>query len=333
MRPLINTTVLVLVTSLAGVFQNAGAAQDGTGETSRGPAGRPMRLVVPFTPGGGSDTVARAIGNKLSDVLRRQVVVDNRPGGGITIGSDLVAKSAPDGNTVLIVTIAHAVNPSLHKTLPYDTEKDFSPISLVTAAPLILVVHPSVPAKSVRELIAIAKSRPGQLDYASPGNGSPTHLAAEMFKSMAGVSVTHIPYKGAAPAMTDLLGGQVQLTFSSPGVAPPFVKAGKLRALAVTTAQRSRFFPELPTIAEAGLPGYELVSWQGILAPGKTPREIVSQLNAAIVTVLNMPDLKEYLAGRGYDATGSTAERFASFISSEIQRWGKLVKSIGARVD
>ncbi|MBI3069273.1 MAG: hypothetical protein HYY79_10485 [Betaproteobacteria bacterium] len=190
-----------------------------------------MRLVVPFTPGGGSDIVARAIGNKLGDVLRRQVVVDNRPGGGITIGSDLVAKSAPDGNTVLIVTIAHAVNPSLHKTLPYDTEKDFSPISLVT------------------------------------------------------------------------------------------------------TAQRSRFFPELPTIAEAGPPGYELVSWQGILAPGKTPREIVNHLNAAIVTVLNMPDLKEYLAGRGYDATGSTAERFAGFISSEIQRWGKLVKSIGARVD
>lgn len=294
---------------------------------------RPLRFVVPFTPGGGSDNVARALSPKLSQVLGRPVVIDNRPGAGITLGSDLVAKAPGDGNTILIVTIAHAVNPSLYKKLPYDTEKDFAPLTLVTTGPLVLVVHPSLPVKSVSDLVALAKAKPQQLNYSTPGNGSPAHLSGEMFKSLAGVQIEHVPYKGASGATIDLLAGNVQLTFSAVSVAPQLIKAGKLRGLAVTTATRARALPELPTMAEAGLKGYEVVSWQGILAPGKTPKETVDKLHHALATTIGSAEVKEILGRQGYDAMVTTPEQFSSYISREIRRWSKLVESIGMRPD
>jgi tripartite-type tricarboxylate transporter receptor subunit TctC len=291
------------------------------------------RFLVPFTPGGGSDLVARAMQTRLAAALGQPVVIENRPGGGITLASNLVAKAAPDGNTFLIVTIAHAVNASLYTEMPYDTVRDFTPISLVTAAPLILVVHPSVPAKNMAELIALAKSKPGVLNYASPGNGSPTHLSAELLKSMAGIDIVHIPYKGAGPATTDLLSGQVQMTFSSVGVALPHIKAGKLRPLAVTTNKRSAVLADVPTIAEAALPGYSLVSWQAIVAPAKMSAEASLRLNQAVVATLNSSEVKESLSAQGYDATPSSIEEASRFISSEVARYAKLVKSIGVRPD
>ena len=304
-------------------------AQDVTPDTGS----RPLRFVVPFTPGGGSDNVARSLSPKLSQVLGRPVVIDNRPGAGITLASDLVSKAPGDGNTILIVTIAHAVNPSLYKKLPYDTEKDFAPLTLVTTAALVLVVHPSLPVRSVSDLVALAKAKPQQLNYSTPGNGSPAHLSGEMFKSLAGVRIEHVPYKGAAGATTDLLAGNVQLTFSAVSVAPQLMKAGKLRGLAVTTATRARAVPELPTIAEAGLKGYEVVSWQGLLAPGKTPKETVEKLHQALAATLGSPEVKEIIGRQGYDIAVSTPQQFAAYISHEIKRWSKLVSSIGVRPD
>ncbi len=291
------------------------------------------RYLVPFTPGGGSDLVARAMQTRLAAVLGQPVIIENRPGGGITLASNLVAKAAPDGNTFLIVTIAHAVNPSLYTEMPYDSVKDFTPVSLVTAAPLILVINPSVPAKSLADLIALAKAKPGALNYASPGNGSPTHLSAELMKSMAGIDVVHIPYKGAGPATTDLLGGQVQMTFSSVGVVLPHIRAGKLVPIAATTVKRSSVLPDLPTMAEGGLPGYSLVSWQAILAPARLPPEVARKLNQAIVTTLNSPEVKENLNKQGYDATPSSIEETGRFIASEMARYAKLVKTVGVRPD
>ena len=293
---------------------------------------RPLRYVVPFAPGGGSDLVARAMQPRMSAVAGQPVVIENRPGGGITLASGLVAKSPPDGNTILIVTIAHAVNPSLYSEMPYDTGRDFTAISMAAAAAVMLVVHPSVPARTLAEFIALAKARPGTLNYASPGNGSPTHLSAELLRSMTGAEFVHIPYKGAGPATADLLGGQVQFSFSSVGVAAPHVKAGKLRALGVTTLKRSTVLPEVPAMAEA-LPGYEIVSWQAILGPARLPPEAVRRLNQIIVSTLNTPDVRDALRGQGYDASPSTPEEAAQFIDREIQRYSKLVKTVGVRPD
>ena len=289
---------------------------------------RPIRLIVPFATGGGNDTIARVVGQKLSARLSQQVIVDNRAGAGGVIGAELAARAAPDGYTLFLGGVgSHAINPNLHERLPYDPIKDFAPISLLASAPLILVVHPSVPANSAHELIALARARPGKLNYASNGNGSSSHLAAEMFASMTGIDIVHIPYKGLSPALTDLLGGQVQLMFSSVVAILPHVQSGKLRALAVSGAKRLSLMPDLPTIAEAGVPGYQTSSWYGILAPAGTPRDIVSRLNAEIVKTLAEPDVRKALASEGADPVGNSPEEFAIYIQAEKDRLGKLIRN------
>jgi tripartite-type tricarboxylate transporter receptor subunit TctC len=293
-----------------------------------------IRLIVPFPPGGPADILSRAIGQKLTDSWGQQVVVDNRAGAGGTIGSDLAAKGAPDGYTLLMGFVGtHAINPSLYSSLPYDVVKSYEPVSLVATATIILVLHPSLPAKSVKELIAVAKSKPGELTFGSPGNGTPQHLAGELFNTMAGVKMTHVPFKGAVPAINDLLGGRISLIFSSAPPALPHVASGKLRALAVTSARRSSVSPDLPTVSESGLPGFEVINWYGVLAPARTPKSIVDKLNAEITRITNMPDVKERLSTVGIEALSSTPAQFAAFIKEETAKWAKVVKFSGARLD
>lgn len=295
---------------------------------------KPIRIVAPFPPGGPADILSRIIGHKLSQSWGQQVIVDNRPGAGGNIGADLVAKAAPDGYTLLLGFVGtHAINASLYAKMPYDNVKDFEPVSQVAAVTIVLVVHPSVPASSIKELIALAKSKPGQLTFGSPGNGTPQHLAGQLFNTMAGVDMLHVPYKGAVPALTDLLGGQVSMIFSSMPPALPLVKTGKLRALGVTSATRSPAAPDISTISESGIPGYEVKNWYGIFAPRGTPKEIVSKLNAEIVKILNMPDVKESLAVQGAEPVSGTPEQFAAYIKEETEKWAKIVKYSGARLD
>lgn len=293
---------------------------------------KPIRCIVPYPPGGVVDFHARIIGQKLSESWGQQVVIDNRGGAGATLGTALAAKAAPDGYTFLVVSPSHAINATLYKKLTFHTEKDFAPVTQLTSAPLILVVHPSVPAKSTKELIVLAKSKPGQLNYASSGSGTSTHLAAVLFTTMAGVDIVHIPYKGGGPATTDLLAGHVQMNFAGITLLP-HIKAGKLRALAVTTAKRSMAIPDLPTIAESGLPGYEVDAWYGAYFPAETPREIVSKLNKEIVKILHMADVKAHFASQGAEIVGNAPEEFAAFTKAEIDKWAKVVKDSGARVD
>lgn len=294
---------------------------------------RPIRVIVPFPPGAYTDFVARLVGQKLNENWGQPVVVENRPGAGGNIGADAVAKAEPNGYTLLMGTIASAISVSLYRKLPYDLVNDLVPVTLVVLVPNVLVVHPSLPARSVRDFIQLTKSNPGQLNYASSGNGSAPHLAAEMFKMMAHVEMAHVPYKGISPAMTDLVSGQVPLMFTSVDSALPQVKAGKLRALAVTSARRSSVLPDLPTMAESGLPGFEVTAWGGILAPARTPREIINALNIEIVKILRVPDVKERLSGLGAEPVGDTPEQFVAFINAEIAKWAKVVKASGARVD
>ena len=289
---------------------------------------RPIRLIVPFAAGGGNDTVARLVSQRLSVGLGQPVVVDNRPGAGGVVGAELAARAAPDGYTLFLGGVgSHAINPSLQAHLPYDPIKDFAPVSLLASAPLILVTHPSLPVTSVRELIALARARPGQLNYATNGNGSSSHLAAAMFSSQAGIDMVHIPYKGLSPALTDLLSGQVQLMFSSVVAILPHIRAGKLKALGVSGSKRLSLMPELPTIAESGLTGYQMSSWYGILAPAGAPPEFVHRLHAEIVKVLDEPEVRKAFADEGADAVGDSPEEFASFIRSEIERLGALIKA------
>ena len=295
---------------------------------------KPIRLIVPFAAGGGNDNVARLVGKRLSDGLGQQVVVDNRPGAGGVLGAELAAKAAPDGYTLFLGGVgSHAVNPNLHERLPYDPIRDFSPVALLASAPLILVVHPSVPVNSFAEFVAYARARPGQLNYASNGNGSSSQLAAVMFDSMAGVDMVHVPYKGLAPALADLLSGQVQLMFSSVVAILPHIKAGKLRGLAVTGRRRLASMPDLPTIAESGLPGYEASSWYGILAPAGTPRDIVQRLNAEIAKALDQPEVRGSLLAEGAEPVGGTPEQFATHIRSEKDRLGKLIREAKIRLE
>src|SRR5712692_5015099 len=267
---------------------------------AQGYPSKPIRLIVPFAAGGGNDNVARLVGKRLSESLGQQVVIDNRPGAGGVVGAELAAKSAPDGYTLFLGGVgSHAINPNLHERLPYDPIKDFDPVALLASAPLILVVHPSVPAGSIRELVALARSKPGQLNYASNGNGSSSHLAAVMFEAMAGVAMVHVPYKGLSPALIDLLSGRVQLMFSSVVAILPHIKAGKLRGLAVTGSRRLALMPDLPTIAESGLAGYEASSWYGVLAPAGTSRKIVLRLNSEIVKALDQPEVRSGLLAEG----------------------------------
>ena len=295
---------------------------------------KPIRIIVPFTPGGSTDIVARVVGQKLGEALGAQVVIDNRPGAAGNIGVELAAKSAPDGYTLVMGHIGTmAVNPSLYAKLPYDPIRDFAPISLAAMVPNMLVVHPSLPVKSVEELIALSRSRPGQLNYGSSGAGGTPYLACEYFKMMAKLDIVQIPYKGAAPMIVDLIGGQISLTIT--GIPPllPHVKAGKLRPLAVATSKRLPLLPDLPTIAEAALPGYEATSWYGVLAPAATPKEIITRLNTEIVKGIASPDTAERLAGEGAQPTSSTPEQFGAFIKSEIARWAKVMKAAGVTAE
>ena len=295
---------------------------------------KPIRFIVPFPPGGGNDTMARTVGHKLTAALGQQIVIDNRAGAGGIIGAETAARSAPDGYTLFLGGVgSHGINPNLHARLGYDPVTDFAPISLIASAPLILVVHPSVPAKSVKELIQLAQAKPGQLNFASNGKGGSSHLAAEMFKMMTTTDMVHVPYKGLSPALTDLLSGQVQLMFSSTVAILPQVRAGKLRPLAMTGARRSPAMPDVPTIAESGVPGYETASWYGVLAPAGTPRAIVERLNRQIVKITHAPDVRERLATEGADPVGSSPEEFAAHIKRELARWAKVIKQAGIEAD
>jgi tripartite-type tricarboxylate transporter receptor subunit TctC len=295
---------------------------------------KPIRLLVPSTPGGSVDTLARTIAPKLSEKWGQQVVVENRPGAGGAIAGELVAKSPPDGYTLIIGTIASlATNVSLQKKLPYDPAKDFAPITLVATQNLMLLIHPSIPAKSVKELIALAKAKPGQLSFASAGNGTGGHLSGELFKLLAGIDLLHIPYKGVAPALVDVVSGQVSMTFASLLSGQPHARSGRLRALAVTGAKRSPAVPELPTMQQAGVADYESATWYGILAPAGTPAEIVSKLNGEIVSILKQPDINERLSHEGAEPVGNTPQQFGAFIRSEIAKWAKVIRAAGIRAE
>ena len=294
---------------------------------------KPIRVIAGFPPASGADITARVIGARLNDALGQQVVVDNRPGAGSNIAAELAAKSPPDGYTLFIGTVANAINATLYPKLPFDFARDFAPVALTTAAPNILVVHPSVPARSMKDLVALAKRRPGQLNFASAGTGTAPHLSGELFKAMAGVDMVHIPYKGSPPAVTDLLAGEVALMFSPSSTVLALVKSGRLRALAVTTASRLPSLPELPTVAESGLKGYETITWFGFVTPAKTPPVIVTRLNAQIVKVLALPDVRNQFGIQGIEVLGGTPEQFASTIRDEIAKWAKVIRLSGAKAD
>jgi tripartite-type tricarboxylate transporter receptor subunit TctC len=291
---------------------------------------RPVRFIVPFPPGGGNDIVGRVIALRLAEALGQPVIVDNRGGAGGTLGTDITAKSPADGYTLLINNISLAVNATLFAKLPYDTLKDLAPVTLVGRQPNLLVVHPSVAAQSIRELLALAKARPRQLNYGSGGVGTASHLATELLKLMAHVELVHVPYKGLGPALTDLMGGQVQLIISTMASALPQVKAGKLRPLAVTTAKRSPFFPEVPTMDEAGVRGYEFNTWYGMLVPAGTPRPIVERLNRETAQLLDSAAIKEQFATQGIEAAPTSPEQFGAYLRTEVEKWGKVVKASGA---
>ena len=294
---------------------------------------KPLRIIVGYPPGGTVDFMARIVATKLSEIFKQQVIVDNRPGAGTVIGTEIVARAAPDGYTLLMANIAFGANPSLVAKLPYDTVKDFAPVSLVALLPSFLVVHPSLPVHSVRELVALAKARPGQLSYASAGNGSLLHLTMERFKAVAGVNILHIPYKGAAPALSDVLGGQLAIMFIPGPPALQHIKSGRIHALGVTSAARVSLLPDVPTIAESGYPGFELYDWEGIIAPANTPAPVVARLNGEINNILGTPEVKEYILSQGASATGSTPEELAQRIRNEIAIWADVVKKSGMRVD
>jgi len=293
---------------------------------------KPVRFVVGFTPGGPSDILARALGQKLAERWSQQVVVDNRPGAGGNLAAEAAAKSAPDGHTWLLGNNSIlATNQSLYRSLPYDPVKDFVPVALVAIQPNILVVHPSLPVSSVEELIQFSKANPGKLNYASSGSGAAAHLAGELFKAMAGVDLVHVPYKGAQPALTDVIAGQVQMMFATSASVIPYIKAGRLRALAVTTAQRSASVPGLPTVAEAGVPGFEATTWHGVVVPAATPAALVTRLNEEINSALSEKDLKDRLASLGAEISIGTPRQFADFIARETPKWAKVVKDSGAK--
>jgi tripartite-type tricarboxylate transporter receptor subunit TctC len=295
---------------------------------------RAIKLLVPFPAGGSTDIVGRLIADKLAPALGQPVVIDNRGGAGGTSGSDIVAKAAPDGYTLLVATSStHAIAPSLYPKLPHDPVRDFVPVSLVGTATILLVTHPSVPVKTVAELVAYAKAHPGQLSFGSTGNGSVSHLTGEYFKSSAGIDMQHIPYKGDSPLSIDLVAGRVQVAFGTAVAFLPFVQQGKLNALAVTDAKTSPIAPNLPTVASSGLPGFEALQWFGVLAPAGTPKEAVARLNAEIGKILQMPDVVERLRGLGIAIDGGTPESFAAFLRAEHSKWARIVKASGAKVD
>ena len=313
------------VLCVAAVF----AAASGESFAQAGYPARPVRLIVPSSAGGGTDIVARIIQPKLAERLGQPVVIDNRPGAGTMIGIEIAAKSPPDGYTVLMGLSTLAINSAIYKKVPYDPMRDFAPITQLISSPAVLFVHPSLPVKTVKELIAFARARPGQLNYASAGTGTFPHMSMELFLSMAGLKMEHIPYKGTGPAMIDMLAGQTA-TMIAPILTPiPHIRSGRLRGLGITSAARSPVAPEIPTIAEAGLPGYEAVQWYGALAPAQTPRDIVARLHREITAILQMPDVRKRFAGDGTHPVGSTPEEFRGYIQSELAKWAKVARSAG----
>ena len=294
---------------------------------------RGIRFIVPYPPGGTTDVLARLVAQKLSESWGQQVFVDNRVGGVAVIGTDIVAKSTPDGYTIGMFLTPHAVNPFIMKNLPYDTLKDFVAVTLVAIVPGILSMNPSVPANNLGDLVALAKAKPGQLNYASPGPLTSGHLSMELLKSMAGIEIKHIPYKGGAPAITALIGGEVQLLINGPPNVLPHIRAGKLKAIAVTTAKRLPSLPDLPTVAEQGLPGYDTYEWYGVFAPGKTPRPVVEKLNHEIARLIKLPDVSERISVLGAEPQGNTSAEFDKFLRNEMDKWGTLAKKIELRPD
>lgn len=324
MKPKASIFVLLLSSVVCSIAPPASAAQTYPD--------RPIRLIVGFPPGGAADILGRIAAQQLGDALGQQVVVDNRGGAGGLIATEIASKGAPNGYTLLFSSIPHVINPHLYKKVNYDAIKDFVPIIQFVAVPLMMASHPSLPAGSVKELIAHAKGRPGQLNYGSGGSGSSSHLAMELFKTMAGVDLVHIPYKGVGPMITDMLSGQLKLTISSAVPLSPQVKSGRLRGLAVTSPKRSAAFPELPAIAET-VPGYEVVNWFGIFAPAGTPKPVIARINAALNRALQSTELVKILNARGADAVGGAPEAFAKVVNADFAKWAKVVKDSGARVD
>src|SRR5436853_7565210 len=293
---------------------------------------RPIKLVVPFAPGGSADLVGRLLAQQMSESLGQPVVVENKGGASGMLGNEYVAKSAPDGYTLTVGTLGpFAVNQTLFDQVPYDNIRDFAPITLTGISSHVLVAHPSVPATNFNELIALARRKPGQLTFASSGTGNATHLTFELFKARAGIDIVHVPYKGGGPAMADLVGGQVHFSFASMASAVPFVRSGRLRAIAVSGSERSALFPDVPTVAESGLPGFVSEDWQGILAPAKTPAGVVAKLNADLVRVLHTPEMKAKLAGAGFDVKTSTPREFAHFIRSDTAKWAAILQRSGTK--
>jgi tripartite-type tricarboxylate transporter receptor subunit TctC len=305
----------------------------GIGAASDGYPNKPIRFIAPFPPGGTVEVLARAIGVKMTESWGRPVIIDNRPGASGIIGSEMAAKAPPDGYTLLMVPVTHATNSSLYSKVPYDPIADFTPISLAGSQPLMVVVNPSLPVKSIAELIAFAKAKPGQLNYGSSGNGTSQHLATELFKSMTKVDLVHVPYKGSAAALTDVISGQLSVMFPQMVTAISFAKSGKLRAIAVTSAKRSPAMPNLPTVAEAGVRGYESTAWFAVLGPAGMPKDLVDKIHGEIVRAVSSHDVRERLSSQGLDLIGSTPEELTEFLKTEIAKYSKLVKEIGGRLD
>lgn len=300
---------------------------------AQGYPNKPIRMIVAVPPGGPADTLARLVGPRLGEALGQTVVIDNRPGANGIIAYDMAARATPDGYTFVLVAAGVAINPSLYRNVPYDPVRDFSPITLGITVPNILVVHPAVAATSVRELIALAKAKPGKIAFASAGNGTSGHLALELFRQSSGIDVVHVPYKGGGPALTEVIAGQVQALFSIALAATPQVKAGKVRALAITSASRSPVAPDLPTIAESGFPGFEVIGWFGWLAPAQTPKEIVARLNHDIVRILQLPAVHERLLSLSTVPVGDTSAQFAGFVRSERDKWAKVIRAAGIKIE
>jgi tripartite-type tricarboxylate transporter receptor subunit TctC len=318
-----------------GLWVPAFGAQAQPASTGSGQAypARPIRFIAPYVPGGGVDFVSRVIATKLSETIGQQVIVENRPGGGTNIGSELVARAAPDGYTLLVGGVPNTVNMILFKKLPYDVVKDFAPVTQTTTAPNILAVHPSLPVRSVKDLIALAKARKGELTFASAGIGSSNHLSGELFRVMAGVDIVHVPYKGGGAAVVDLIAGQVSMYFGTTPSTVPQVRTGKLRALGVTTLKRSRAAPDIPTMDEAGLKGFDNAAWHGLFAPAATPAAVVNKLSSEVVKVLRLPEIVERMAAQGVDVIASTPAELAAFVKQDLIKYDKLVKAAGIRIE
>jgi tripartite-type tricarboxylate transporter receptor subunit TctC len=324
-----HSTFMVIATALAVLWCGSGLAQGAAGFPSK-----PIRIVVPFASGGTSDVLARAIAQKLSETWKQPVVVENKPGAGGNIGAEMVAKAEPDGHTLLLLDVGTlTISPSIYARLGYDPIKDLAPVTMVAVSPHALVIHPSIPANSVKELIAWAKANPGKLNFASAGNGTAVHLAGEQFKMATGIEMVHVPYKGGAQALTGMVGGEVNMTLNGLLATLPHIKSGKLKALAIAGKTRSPVLPDLPTVEEAGVPGFQSGSWQGLLATGGTPKDVVAKINGAVVQVLQSAEIKERMAAQGADVVGDSPGQFGTFLRTESVRWAKIVKDAHIKVE